>query len=194
MASGFVLAWYVDCHYANDVFRRTSGSHPTVTHEPAGGDRGEFLGAYSVVHLQTGFVGIEYMPKEDIEQAKALSKSNGPGTPWQKWYPEMAKKSVVKRHAKRFLPSSDQFARFRRMIDEDNAEYRDVPDATPKTETKYISGDRRVELWEKCLEKFEGDAEGAKAALQKLFDENNVKSKFEITPEKFVAMLKTLNS
>lgn len=193
MASGFVKAWYVDCRYEKDEFQRTSGSAPTVTHVPADGDRGKFIAAYSVVHLSNGFMGLEYMVADDIYQARSKSKRNGPGSPWQEWFDEMAKKAVVKRHAKRFLPSEDQFSRFRKMVEEDNSEYID-DEKTPQTQTKYINGHRRVELWKKTLERFGGDAEAAKVGLQKLFEENKVASKMEITPDQFMAMMKTLEA
>jgi recombinational DNA repair protein RecT len=193
MASGFARGWYVDLRYEKDDFRRTSGSNPTIEHIPADGDRGKFMGAYSIVTLSTGFVGIEYMPAEDIEKAKKQSKRNGPGSPWSTWFGEMAKKCVVKRHAKRFLPSGEQFDKFRRMVEDDNEEYREgAPQQAPGNSEKYISGHRRVELWNATKAKFGDDEEAAAVGLRALFEENSVEDKTKITPVQFTAMMKTL--
>lgn len=103
--SGMVKDVYADVVYANEVavgrFRYQKGSKPYIHHEPLLKDRGEPIAAYAVMHLMTGGAVLDVMTAEEIEKAKASSKTaTKSDSPWQKWPMEMWKKTALKRLSK----------------------------------------------------------------------------------------------
>lgn len=114
-SSGLVRDVYADVFYEGEVktgrFRYRKGSTPEIHHEPIIGseaERGNPLGAYAVVHLQTGGLLVDVMNADEIEERRAVSRSadNDKG-PWKNWPLEMWKKTVFRRLAKT-APKSDQ--------------------------------------------------------------------------------------
>ncbi len=92
--------------YANDKFSYVLGDSERIEHIPEiGKDSGAIIGAYAIAKLSNGEIEREFMPVHEIDEVKAVSKSGNNG-PWGKWYGEMAKKTVIKRLAKR-LPVID---------------------------------------------------------------------------------------
>jgi len=94
--------------YVNDDFDYwidEQGEHikhrPELTEDP-----GEVLLAYAMARTKDGGVYIEVMNKKEIDQVRSSSKSGGKG-PWANWYGEMAKKTVIRRLAKRLPMSTD---------------------------------------------------------------------------------------
>jgi recombination protein RecT len=111
----------LDCQlvYMNDEFDLTLGTNPQITHIPilvgeldADGkaikERGEYRGAYAWARMPSGTNVIEYMTTADIQYvARTFSqavKQGRPG-PWTTSWGEMARKTVIRRLAKR-LPQS----------------------------------------------------------------------------------------
>lgn len=103
--------------YENDEFDLRFGLEEKLDHRPAEGDRGEVKGAYVVFRYKDGIHSFDYMSKEDIDKIRERSKSKDDG-PWVTDYPEMAKKTVIRRHVK-VAPLSVELAKA--VISEDLA-------------------------------------------------------------------------
>ncbi|WP_168222031.1 recombinase RecT [Aquisphaera giovannonii] len=103
--------------YKNDVFRVTYGLEMTLEHVPNFSDPGEAIGAYAVCRFKDGEVDFEFMSTKQIEGIRERSKSKDKG-PWQTDWSEMARKTVIRRLAKR-LPVDSDIARVVQHIDED---------------------------------------------------------------------------
>lgn len=98
----------VDCHvvYSNDKFTYRPGIDTAPVFEPDWfGDRGQPIGAYAIATLKSGeVVPPEIMNVDQINKVRNVSRSKDKG-PWVDWWDEMARKTVMRRFAKR-LPSS----------------------------------------------------------------------------------------
>jgi recombination protein RecT len=95
--------------YENDRFNLEYGLNERLEHVPADGDRGEVRGAYVVFRYQDKSHSFDYMSKADIDKIRARSQASDKG-PWVTDYPEMAKKTVIRRHIK-MVPLSVDLAR-----------------------------------------------------------------------------------
>lgn len=91
---------------AADEFDYALGLEPTLIHKPARGDRGAFIAAYAVADLADGDKQFEVMFQAEIDAIRARSRAGKSG-PWVTDYPEMAKKTVIRRLFK-YLPKSVQ--------------------------------------------------------------------------------------
>lgn len=91
----------------NDDFEQEFGDDARIVHKAPrlGKDRGALIGAYAIAKLPNGMVMREVMDKAQIEQVRQASRSANAG-PWKQWYDEMARKTVLRRLAKR-LPILD---------------------------------------------------------------------------------------
>lgn len=94
--------------FEKDKFRYwvdDTGEH--LEHEPLlFGDRGKILGVYAIAKTKDGSVYIEPMTREQVEQVRKSSKAAN-GGPWVDWWDEMARKTAVRRLAKRLPMSTD---------------------------------------------------------------------------------------
>ena len=97
--SGEVKSVSTQVVYEKDSFILKYGIDDILEHIPAEGDRGKPKGAYVVFKYKDGGYSFDYMTTEDIEKIRARSKSAQDG-PWVTDWAEMAKKTVIKRHAK----------------------------------------------------------------------------------------------
>ncbi len=94
--------------YSNDQFIMEYGISDTLKHVPAlNGDRGKPVGAYCIFKYKDGGYSFDFMSTADIEKIRERSKASGNG-PWVTDWDEMAKKTVIKRHAK-LAPLSVEF-------------------------------------------------------------------------------------
>lgn len=93
--------------YENDEFEQTLGDDAAIHHKAPklGQPRGNIIGVYAIARLSNGMVMREVMDREQVEQVRAASKSKD-GGPWTQWWGEMARKTVIRRLAKR-LPILD---------------------------------------------------------------------------------------
>lgn len=105
--SGEIATWDVHAVYAKDHFEFELGDDPFIRHKPALSDRGAIIAVYSVATLKSGEKSRDVMSIEEVEKIKA--KSRAKGGPWADpvFYPEMAKKTVARRHSKVLPMSSD---------------------------------------------------------------------------------------
>jgi recombination protein RecT len=95
-----------------------NGQH--LSHRPmVFGNRGNPVGAYAMTTIkETGELCIEFITKEEIDKVRSASKGKD-GVTWTTWWAEMAKKSAIRRLAKR-LPQTDEL---RNVIEHDNEMY-----------------------------------------------------------------------
>ena len=101
--------------YENDFVEIEYGLNETLKHIPwhlrtdeTFDQPGNIKGAYMVAKFKDGGHYIHYMPKQEIDQHRARSKS-GNNSPWVSDYIEMAKKTVV-RAGWKWLPISIEVA------------------------------------------------------------------------------------
>ena len=104
--SGEISTWSVQAVYENDNFDFCLGDDEHITHKPALTSRGKLIAVYSIVSMKDGEKSREVMSVEDVEAIRKRSRSGNSG-PWVSDFAEMAKKTVVRRHAKRLPMSTD---------------------------------------------------------------------------------------
>jgi len=91
--------------YENDHFAYELGDDEKIVHKPSlGTDRGKPIACYAIAKTKDGAIYREVMSVADVEKVRAASKAGKFG-PWVDWWDEMARKTVIRRIAKR-LPSS----------------------------------------------------------------------------------------
>jgi phage RecT family recombinase len=101
----------------NDTFHVAYGLEMTLKHEPNFSDPGKPVGAYAVCKFKDGETDFEFMSFKQIEAIRARSKTGDKG-PWVTDWSEMARKTVIRRLAKR-LPVDSDIARVVEHIDDD---------------------------------------------------------------------------
>lgn len=105
--------------HENDHFKYNPAVDEVPDHSPDWfGDRGKIIGVYAVAKLKDGGRVVEIMNLEQINKVRNVSRSANRG-PWVDWFDEMARKTVLRRIAKR-LPSS---ADMDQMFDHDNENF-----------------------------------------------------------------------
>lgn len=112
--SGKVATLMCEVVRKNDVFDHQEGDDPFIHHKKSLGkdDPGEIVAIYSIAVMKDGGeISREVMSIWEVEQVRKSSR--GTNTPWNvpEFYPEMAKKTCVKRHAKS-LPQSKELVEF----------------------------------------------------------------------------------
>lgn len=98
--------------YEHDEFVWRLGFDEDVTHNPPPLDqpRGKAIGAYATAVLKDGSRLLEVMSLEEIERVRSVSKSkDNEYGPWNNWWGEMARKTVMRRLSKRLPMSSDLY-------------------------------------------------------------------------------------
>lgn len=102
--------------YDADLFEYELGDNEEIKHKPhLGPNRGKPIAAYAIARTKDGSVWREVMGVEEIEKVRAVSRAKESG-PWVSFWDEMARKTVIRRLAKR-LPSS---ADIDQVFDNDN--------------------------------------------------------------------------
>lgn len=107
----------VDVHivHEKDKFTYRPGIDAVPIFEPDWfADRGKPIGAYAIATLKSGeVVPPEIMNVADIEKVRKVSRASDKG-PWVDWWGEMARKTVMRRFAKRLPSSTDIEAEFQK--------------------------------------------------------------------------------
>lgn len=134
--SGEIVNISVQVVRENDEFDYELGDNERILHKPAIKDRGDIIGAYSIVTLKGGEKSREWMSIDEIEGIRKRSRSADRG-PWVTDYSEMAKKTVFRRHYKRLPKSTDLDDIVR---EEDEVEFAPPQPAAPPAE-KEVQGE-----------------------------------------------------
>lgn len=114
--SGEIASISAHVVYSNDLFDYALGDDEQITHKPIlGGDRGKAIAVYAIAKTKDGAIYREVMSVTEVEKVRAASRAGKSG-PWVQWWDEMARKTVIRRIAKRLPSSADVDA----VIDADN--------------------------------------------------------------------------
>jgi recombination protein RecT len=104
--SGEISTIQAHCVYAEDAFTRRYGLEPKLDHVPSDkADRGEITHVYAIARLKDGGVQFETMTRAEVDKHRDRYSRAAKSGPWQTEYPEMAKKTVLRRLCK-LLPAS----------------------------------------------------------------------------------------
>ena len=102
--SGELASISANVVYEKDQFEYELGDYEAIKHKPFLGERGKAIAVYAIARTKDGAVYREVMSVADVEKVRAASRAANSG-PWTQWWDEMARKTVIRRIAKR-LPSS----------------------------------------------------------------------------------------
>lgn len=108
--SGRVQSINAEVVYEGDEFDFMRGTEEHLRHKPAMDrpDNAPAICAYAVVRYKDGGVDFEVVTRSKLEQTRKSSKSAGKGYgPWETHFEEMARKTAIRRLAKR-LPLSPE--------------------------------------------------------------------------------------
>ena len=105
--SGELLSIGAHVVYSNDTFSYALGDDERIEHVPClDENRGTPQLVYAIAKTKDGGIYREVMTIKDVEKVRNVSRSKDKG-PWKDWYDEMAKKTVIRRLAKRLPMSTD---------------------------------------------------------------------------------------
>jgi len=92
--------------YERDQFDYELGDNERILHKPLiTGERGKPVAVYAIARTTDGGAYREVMSVAQVEKVRAVSRASKPDSPWNQWWDEMARKTVIRRLAK-YLPSS----------------------------------------------------------------------------------------
>jgi recombination protein RecT len=127
LQSGEVVALEVGVVYAAEVdaghFYYEVGKYPPLGHRPLltltadQATDAQIVGAYSIATMKDGTKSYEFMRRFEIDKVRECSQTGAtrtkkgearsPSGPWVDWFPEQAKKTVMRRHSKTLPMSGD---------------------------------------------------------------------------------------
>lgn len=114
--SGELASISANVVYEKDQFEYELGDYESIKHKPfLGAERGQAIAVYAIARTKDGAVYREVMSVNDVEKVRAASRAGQYG-PWVQWWDEMARKTVIRRIAKRLPSSADVDA----VIEADN--------------------------------------------------------------------------
>ena len=133
---------------AEGRFEMNEGAAATLHHQPSL-ERlplEDYVGAYSIVEFKDGSkTDFEWMPRADIEKARAVSAVESEEGPWTKWPEEMIRKTVMRRHCKRLelKPEMARLIRQSEVVDmgqnaSGSYEHRPQPMAMPQRKSEAL--------------------------------------------------------
>lgn len=106
LRSGKVLSIQAEAVFENDEFEYEFGLEPKLRHTPAKGNRGELTHTYAIAWFKNGARQFVVMTRDEIDAIRRGSK-NGNSGPWKNNFPEMGKKTAIRRLQKH-LPLSPE--------------------------------------------------------------------------------------
>lgn len=107
--SGQIISLAAHEVYENDEFEYAYGLDEMLTHKPAMDNRGDIVAFYAVAKLVGGGHVFEVMSKQAVDTVMHNTQSKGKYGPWADHYPEMGRKTVIRRIFK-YLPVSIELA------------------------------------------------------------------------------------
>ena len=118
--------------YENDDFEYQYGTDCFLRHRPALDDRGSIIAFYAIALLKDGESQFEVMGIEAVNKIKNDSKAaQGSHSPWNKYFEEMGRKTVIRRIFK-YLPVSVELQEALSAEDDSSTLYEQVKDISPK--------------------------------------------------------------
>lgn len=103
--------------YEHDSYSYELGDEERIEHKPRiDGPRGKAVAVYAIAHTKDGGIYREWMTIEEVNQVRNVSRAKNNG-PWVAWWGEMARKTVLRRLAKRLPMSTDLMQVFQRDDD-----------------------------------------------------------------------------
>lgn len=103
--SGELASISANVVYEKDVFDYELGDDERIIHKPhLGAERGSPIAVYAIARTKDGAIYREVMSVAEVNKVRSASRAKDAG-PWVQWWDEMARKTVIRRIAKR-LPSS----------------------------------------------------------------------------------------
>lgn len=107
--SGQVRSISVEVVYEGDTFEVELGTERRLVHKPNYDvdrtDIKKITHAYCVIELMNGATVFEVMTRSELDKIKDFAKASSTDSPWNRWYAEQCKKTVLKR-AFKLIPSS----------------------------------------------------------------------------------------
>lgn len=143
LRSGKVLSFWAECVYEGEPFRiDISHGDRRPIHDPDHFNRtGKVIGVYAVAKMATGAVDCEPMNAAQLEQVRAVAKTQ---KVWDLWFDEKAKVAVMRRLSKR-LPLSAEDMDFIMNREEHDLEARDVsPKESTEERLRRVSQEKQV--------------------------------------------------
>lgn len=104
--NGIVKNITTDVVYGDDIFKATRGTDPKIHHEiclDGNRDDKSIKAVYSVLYYKSGAIDFEIMDRSQIDKIRdqVTEKNGNESSIWKYHYGEMARKTVVRRFAKR---------------------------------------------------------------------------------------------
>lgn len=172
--TGSVIWARAECVYENDTFLyRGPATAPELQANPFQ-PRGEIIGAYCIAKTHDGDILTEVMDREAIEQIRSASTAwtrgaAGKKGPWEDYFSEMCRKSVIKR-ARKTWPYTDRNGRMALAVDLANQAEGgytfEGTATTPANENGPVTlEDRRQADHDAALEQYEDAVNAVKAAI-----------------------------
>lgn len=142
--SGELVTISAHCVHQKDAFAYELGDAENIAHKPYLGDEpGPIIAVYAIAKTRDGGIYREVMTRAQVEKVRAASRAKD-GGPWVAWWDEMARKTVIRRLAKRLPMSTDREEDIRRMLESED-EPRDVTTSAdvppPPTRDQFIAQD-----------------------------------------------------
>jgi len=109
MRTGKIAGLYAREVYEGEPFRYEDGLQQILNHVPSGAPNQEVIAAWAVAVHINGYRQPEVLFRHQIEARRAVSRA-ADGPAWTNWYPEMAKKTVLRLLCKK-LPDSVELSR-----------------------------------------------------------------------------------
>ena len=143
--------------------------HPNVM-----GDQGEPKAVYAMAKTTDGGVYIEVLRMQDVAKIKAASRGSSSG-PWVQWFDQMARKSAIKRLAKRLPMSTDLESVISR--DDQFYPYQDAPKQAIKAVDAFTV---KEEQPDPDHEEFSGENQITDRVIGKAIDQAAIDSESEV--------------
>jgi recombination protein RecT len=139
--------------YEKDEFDYELGDNERIYHKPVlCADRGRPIAVYAICRTKDDAIYREVMSVDEVERVRAASRARDSG-PWVQWWSEMARKTVIRRLAKR-LPSS---ADIDQVLEHDNEQFefrqeRNVTPVAPEDQNSALREAIGIEIGEEDAE------------------------------------------
>ena len=140
--SGQVVGIWAHAVFEKDIFEVHYGSDEQIIHKPClDGNRGKIRAAYACARLRDGSLQFSVMLVDEIESIHKRSPMAN-GEPWRDHYPEMCKKTVIRRLCK-YLPCASDIDTATQFEDNDQPAKRIESSAVPEGEIDRSTGEIR---------------------------------------------------